>query len=97
MLKIDFIDFPIEDMVRGLFFGEKIYRINMENLAVVDLGDKSVNTMIRDEQKNPDKYAYFVVKKDEVKDSETLFRCATTGLRCSKCISGPCENRYEEE
>ena len=65
MANIKTLDSNISCILQKLCDGEKIFRINLENMTVADLGDKCINVIRRDGYKYPDKYAYFMVDNEE--------------------------------
>lgn len=64
MIKITPIEFSVEDILERICAGEEVYRISYESLKITNLGDKSVNAIIRDEKNRPSMYSYFVKEKD---------------------------------
>lgn len=93
MVNIKTLDLNISCILQKVCDGEKIFRINLDNMTVTDLGDKTINVIRRDEYKYPDKYVYFIVEKEEKK----MFICATTGFKCTFCCPGACVSRKVRE
>ena len=64
MIKITAIEYSVEDILERICAGEEVYRVSYESMKITNLGDKSVNAIIRDEYNRPNMYSYFIKEKD---------------------------------
>lgn len=58
--KIKQIDYT--DVLQTIVNGHKVFRVNLEKMAVCDLYEKSINCILRDLDKP--EYIYFIVEED---------------------------------
>ena len=59
-------DLDIKEIVQLMLNGETVYRINTIKLVVSRLNDKSLHTILNDEETRPHMYAYFSVVGEAV-------------------------------
>lgn len=102
MVNVKILDSHISCILQKLCDGEKIFRINLDNMTIADLGDKSINVIKRDGYKYPNKYVYFMIDNEEVciegevkkgTNNKPVEVCMASNLECTKCEPGPCMHR----
>lgn len=104
MVNIKILKFEIAEVLKELSEGKKIYRINLDGMTVSELSEKSVRVIMRDEEKWPGKYVYFIEEKEEGTEekgtnaeffftNKPVYTCMASNLECTNCSPGPCIHR----
>lgn len=58
--KMEFVEFDLQNFIKDISNGIKIYRINLDELKIADVADRGINVLIRDE-KSDRRYVYFKI------------------------------------